>query len=125
MTDWRAYLPEIGLDGPWIGLLGGPPVDVSGQVTLDEQGFAIDALEFQAGESLIQGDLVYRAPQSVGGVGSRPISAPMVSIWPTCRRSMPSHKLPRRPILVVAVAADDVRYGEGRPAGRIRARLPQ
>ena len=116
------YLPEIGLDGPWIGLLGGPPVDVSGQVTLDEQGFAIDALEFQAGESLIQGDLVYRAPQ-IGRRGRveadiRADGIDLADLPPLDAFAQTAEEAD----LVVAVAADDVRYGE-ETGGRIRARL--
>jgi hypothetical protein len=116
------YLPRLGLDGPWIGLLSGPPVDVTGHVTLDEQGFRVSRLAFQAGESLIQGDLVYRAPE-IGRRGRveadiRADGIDLGDLPPLDAFTQAAADAD----LVVAVSADDVRYGE-ETGGRIRARL--
>lgn len=116
------YLPQLGIDGPWLRLLSGPPLNLSGHVALDDRGFAVSRLAFQAGESLIQGDLVYRAPE-VGRRGriEADIRADGIDLADLPPLDAFTHAAAEAD-LVVAVAADDVRYGQ-EAGGRIRARL--
>ncbi len=116
------YLGRIGLEGPWLGLVRGPDLDIAGQVAIDPEGVSVHDLAFRAGAAQIGGSVAYRAPQ----IGRRGRVEARIRADGIDLEDLPP--LDAVPLtagendLVIGLVARDVRYGD-EGGGRIDARL--
>ena len=116
------YLARIGLEGPWLGLIRGPDLDMAGHVAIAPEGVSLRDLAFRAGAAQIGGNVVYLAPE----VGRRGRIDAQITADGINLADLPT--LDAVPLmageadLVIALVAEDVRYGD-EGGGRIEARM--
>jgi hypothetical protein len=117
------FLRRVGLDGPWMGVLQGQSLDVSGIVSLAPSVYAIRELAFQAGASVLSGEITYREPDGArrGLVEARIVADGIdISALPQFDRLT---DLSGDTDLALTVEANAVRFEGDEGAGRIVANI--
>lgn len=116
------YLTRLGLEGPWLGLVRGPDLDIAGHLSIAPEGVSVRDLAFRAGAAQIGGNVVYRAPD----IGRRGRIEAEIRADGIDLADLPA--LDAVPLtageadLVIGLVAQDVRYGD-EGGGRIEARM--
>lgn len=116
------YLTRLGFEGPWLGLVRGPDLDIAGHLSIAPDGVSVSDLAFRAGAAQIGGSVVYRAPE-VGRRGRVEAQIRADGIDLADLPALDAVSLTAGEAdLVIALVAEDVRYGD-EGGGRIDARM--
>ncbi|WP_336487312.1 AsmA family protein [Methylobacterium nigriterrae] len=108
------YLRRLGLEGPWISILDGRPVEVSADVSAASPDFSVRNLRLSLGEARITGNARYTGPDRGGRgrfdaqIAARGIDIAALPSFSTALASLHGQDLG------LTLKARDVRYG---PAG--------